>query len=83
MFVVIFSIKYCLNVFLNALWSDIFFIDNGKLFRQEWEQEWERDTHTDQESKREPDPQAQTKMQCKCDNTIKPVLNRANICSWT
>ena len=32
MFVVIFSIKYCLNAFLNDLWSDKILIDNGKLF---------------------------------------------------
>ena len=34
MFVVIFSIKYCLNVFLNTLWSDKILIDNGKLFHR-------------------------------------------------
>ena len=34
MFVVIFSIKYCLNVFLNALSSDKLLIDNGKLFHR-------------------------------------------------
>ena len=34
MFVVIFSIKYCLNAFLNDLWSDKILIDNGKLFHR-------------------------------------------------
>ena len=28
------SIKYCLNAFLNALWSDKILIHNGKLFHR-------------------------------------------------